>query len=107
MKTEDSWESPDTELFGARLLRLTGSAVELLAVPQLLFLHKLLETVVDITDRLLGLPVLRLPDGAAVGRGDVDGKVKEGVVRLAGLVTGETGDAGLEGPAEHGRHHRV
>ena len=106
MKTEDSWESPDTELFGARLLRLTGSAVELLAVPQLLFLHKLLETVVDITDRLL-LPVLRLPHRPTVGRGDVDGKIKEGIVRLAGLMTGETGDAGLEGPAEHGRHHRV
>ena len=105
MKTKDSWESPDTELLGARLLRLTGSTVEPLAVRQFFSLHKLLETVVDITDRLLLLSLLRLPHGAAVCRGDVDGKIKEGIVRLAGLMTGETGHAGLEGPAEDPRDH--
>ena len=105
MKTEDSWESPDAELFGARLLRLAGSTVEPLAVRQLFSLHELLETVVDVADGLLLLPLLRLPHGAAVCRGDVDGKIKEGIVRLAGLMAGETGDAGLEGPAEDGRDH--
>lgn len=106
MKTENSWESPDTELFGARLLRLAGSTVEPLAVRQLLPLHELLQTVVNITHGLL-LPLLRLPHGPAVGRGNVDGKIKEGIVGLAGLAAGETGDARLEGPTEDGCHHRV
>ena len=106
MKTENSWESPDTELFGARLLRLAGSTVEPLAVVQLLSLHELLQTVVNITHGLL-LPLLRLPHGPPVGRGNVDGKIKEGIVGLAGLVAGETGDAGLEGPAEDRRDDRV
>lgn len=107
MKTEDSWQSPDTELLGAGLLRLTGSTVKPLTVRQLFFLHKLLETVVDITDRLLFLPLFCLPHRPPVGRWDVDGKVQEGIVRLAGLVAGETGDAGLEGPAEDRRDDRV
>ena len=107
MKTEDSGKSPDTELLRARLLRLTGSTVEPLAVRQLFSLHELLETVVDVADGLLLLPLLRLPHGAAVCRGDVDGKIKEGIVRLAGLMAGETGDAGLEGPAEDRRDDGV
>ena len=60
----------------------------------------------DVTDRLL-LPVLRLSHRPTVGRGDVDGKIKERIVSLAGLPAGETGDAGLESSPEDSRHHRV
>ena len=105
MKTENSWESPDTELFGARLLRLAGFTVEPFAVIQLLRLHELLKTVVNATHRLLG--ILCLSHRAGVGWRNIDGEIKERVVRLAGLVASQAGDAGLKGTAKHGRHYRV
>ena len=50
VKTEDCWQSPDTELLGAGLLGLATLAVEPLTVSQLLHLNKLLQTVVDIAN---------------------------------------------------------
>ena len=81
VQAKDIGKPSDSELFRARLLRLTTVAVEALRIRKLLPLDKLLQAVVDVAVGLLFV-VLRLPHRARVGLRYVDGEVKERVVLL-------------------------